>query len=90
MLELIGAGGASAASPGAPGVQVQSGVPVFTGATTSTTASPNTECTGYLAEGHCNGPCPPGYYCYKVNYCCFDYEYICLHCEGTPHCYYFC
>jgi hypothetical protein len=89
VLEFVGAGGASAKTRSAKaGVVVKSGVPVFTGRTSST--APQTECDGKLAVGHCNGPCPSGYWCYNVNHCCFDYEYICLACSGTPNCYYFC
>jgi hypothetical protein len=91
VMEFIGAGGASAKtrSPGR-GIMVKSGVPVATGRASSTPQSPNVECRGTLAVGHCGGPCPSGYWCYNVNYCCFDYQYICLHCSGTPSCYYFC
>lgn len=90
MLELIGAGGAKAASSPSTGIQIVNGVPVYTGPT-SPTPTPDTECNAPLAVGHCGGGgCPRGYWCYRTAYCCFDYEYTCLGCQGTGHCAYYC
>lgn len=89
VLELLGTSGARAASPATGTTKIVNGVPVYTGPV-SPTPNPDSSCYAPLAEGHCGGPCPPGYYCYKVAFCCFDYEYYCLGCRGTAHCYYTC
>ena len=49
-------------------------------------------CTGHLAEGRCaGGPCPPGFYCYEVDFCGgAGTKYACLNCPGTPTCSYDC
>jgi hypothetical protein len=91
MREFVGASEASAKS----GFGVTwtandgSGVPVVLG---SGDAGPATcQCTGTLAEGHCDGACPPGFYCYEVDGCGgLGVKYACLECDGTPKCSYDC
>jgi hypothetical protein len=97
LLELAGIPGApGAGAPGAPPTRGHAGSddastsPVIVLGGTPDPAG--CRCTGTLAEGHCpGGPCPPGFYCYEVNFCgSADSKYACLNCEGTPTCSYDC
>jgi hypothetical protein len=88
ILELVGAP-AKAQSRTGLAASPASGVPVIT---TGGGLSPEScKCTGHLAEGHCNGPCPSGFYCYEVDSCgSATTKYACINCEGTPTCAYDC
>ena len=44
-------------------------------------------CVGYLSEGNCGGPCPPGSYCYACTGCGIE-GFACLTCDGTETCTY--
>ncbi len=50
-------------------------------------AIPDACCTGYLDEHHCDGNCPPGYFCYACVGCGLN-GFACLSCNGTPTCRY--
>ena len=92
MLEFAGVAGASARTraPRRPGADNQSTSPVIVVAGTG--AADSCACTGHLAQGHCaGGPCPPGFYCYEVDFCgTAKTKYACLNCPGTPTCSYDC
>jgi hypothetical protein len=91
ILELVAPAGASAQGQtyGRLGAAIQSGVPVIT--TNGGLTAQSCRCTGRLQEGHCNGPCPPGFFCYEVDSCgTASTKYACLNCNGTATCAYDC
>jgi hypothetical protein len=92
VLEFAGVAGASARTRGRlrPTADNQSTSPVIV--VTGTAEPDSCACTGHLAEGRCSGgPCPPGFYCYEVDYCGgATTKYACLNCPGTPTCSYDC
>jgi hypothetical protein len=90
MLQLVGSSGALArASDARLSANTSPAGPVVISNGTVSPAS--CRCTGHLAKGHCDGPCPTGFFCYEVNFCGgATAKYACINCEGTPTCSYDC